>query len=261
MEDALWTRLLTFDEATHEYFAEREQWCGALVFTCRQAEAFNLALIREGAPDADALLEAIVGHYQQQGIPPRVRLTPLSRPGDWAGRLTRRGFAQQQDATETFMLLRAKETPTAPHPQDADVAVRRAHSEKEQLESAGVIWEVFGMPEELREWGRDLVRRDLGSAVYRTYTAFVAGQAAGAATARMTDGITGIYGVATLPAFRRRGVCTALIRHIVAAAHAEGHGTVYLSAQTGGYAEQLYTRLGFAPLFTVTTYEMTAGPP
>ena len=52
------------------------------------------------------------------------------------------------------------------------------------------------------------------------------------------------------------GVCAALIRHIIAEGRAEGHGTIYLSALTGGYAEGLYARLGFEPLFTVATYEL-----
>jgi ribosomal protein S18 acetylase RimI-like enzyme len=260
MEEALWGRLLAFDEATHEYFAEREEWCGALVFTCRQSEVFNLALIRgPAAPDPEALLEAIVAHFRQQRVTPRVRLTPLSRPGDWAERLTRRGFVEQEEAAETFMVWREEQALSAPsEPPNADIVVRRVHSEAERIESAGLIWEVFGMPEDLRVWGRDLARRDLGSEVQRAYTAFLQGHAAGAASVRMTDGITGIYGVATRPCFRRRGVCAALIRHVIAAARAERHGTVYLSAQTGGYAEQLYARLGFERLFTVATYELAA---
>src|SRR5438067_987753 len=128
MEPELWGRLLAFDEATHEYFAEREEWCGALVFTCRQSEVFNLALIRGAvAPDPDALLAAIVAHYRQQGMTPRVRLTPLSRPSDWAERLTRRGFVEQEEATETFMVLREEQALTAPAgPPSPDVVVRRA---------------------------------------------------------------------------------------------------------------------------------------
>jgi ribosomal protein S18 acetylase RimI-like enzyme len=261
MEEALWGRLLAFDEATHEYFAEREEWCGALVFTCRQCDVFNLALIRgAAAPDPEALTETIAAHYRQQGMTPRVRLTPLSRPEDCAERLRRRGFVAQQEASETFMVLREGRALTdAAGPPRPEVVVRRARSEEELAESAGVIWDVFGMPEELRAWGRDLARRDLGSEVQRSYTAFLGGEAVGAAAARMTDGITGIYGVATLARFRRRGVCATLVGHIVAAGRAEGNGTIYLSAQAGGYAEGLYARLGFERLFTVATYELPPG--
>ena len=81
---ALWARILAVDETSHEYFAYREDMPGAILFTNSQSPAFNLALIQQTtATDAGQVLESIIDHYARLGPETRVRLTPLSEPGDW----------------------------------------------------------------------------------------------------------------------------------------------------------------------------------
>jgi predicted GNAT family N-acyltransferase len=79
--------------------------------------------------------------------------------------------------------------------------------------------------------------------------ASVGGQAVGAG--RLTPAydraaVPTIAWVATLPAYRNRGVGTAIVRALVEAADAEGYDTVYLNAQA--HALGLYLAHGFKPI-------------
>ncbi|PKP82993.1 MAG: hypothetical protein CVT79_02805 [Alphaproteobacteria bacterium HGW-Alphaproteobacteria-18] len=76
------------------------------------------------------------------------------------------------------------------------------------------------------------------------------------------DGIECAYGMAvrcpgglgmvedlyTLPAYRNRGVASAIIRHCVDALRRHGHETVFLGAHISERPKYLYYRLGFKPL-------------
>ena len=250
----LWARILAVDETSHEYHAERHDWPGAIVFTNPQNESFNLALIQDVAPaQVDPLLDAIVDHYRGLGVPPRIRLTPFSRPDGWQQRLTERGFAHV-DEDEVFLLLSGRLT-LAPNPM---VQVKHVPEQATPEVFARTQQAGFDAPPE--DWARgiELAERAVVAGRYRFYVAYLDGEPAGAASARLDDGLAGLYGITTLPAFRKRGVSTALIHHIAAAAAAEGHHLVFLSASPGSYAARLYARLGFLPLFDVQNFALKA---
>lgn len=67
------------------------------------------------------------------------------------------------------------------------------------------------------------------------------------------DGLTEIVGVATLPAFRRRGIGTALVGAAVQHAFSLGLEAVYLTA-ADQRAGRVYERVGFAPCATMLTW-------
>ena len=78
--------LLRAEEESYAYFAERAELPGVALFTSERADAseFDLALIHQvRSGRADAILQAIVRHYEDRGRAPRVRLTPWSAPADW----------------------------------------------------------------------------------------------------------------------------------------------------------------------------------
>lgn len=79
--------------------------------------------------------------------------------------------------------------------------------------------------------------------------ASIGGQAVG--TGRLTPAydraaVPTITWVATLPAFRNRGIGTAIVRALVEEADARGYDTVYLNAQA--HALGLYLAHGFKPV-------------
>jgi ribosomal protein S18 acetylase RimI-like enzyme len=95
-------------------------------------------------------------------------------------------------------------------------------------------------------------RDHLGSS--RGFTAYLDGQVAGAGmfTAPL-DGLTELVGIATLEAFRRRGVATALTAHATRSAFAQGVEVAFLSA-ADERAGRVYERIGFRPFATMLAY-------
>jgi ribosomal protein S18 acetylase RimI-like enzyme len=99
-----------------------------------------------------------------------------------------------------------------------------------------------------RQWhspDNDLNKRELTGNPQAFYLALMGDEPAGVSQAVFDNKGAGIYGVTTLPAFRRQGVGTAMvscIRREVQEKHLE-----YLTMQTvhGSYAEFYFQRLGF----------------
>lgn len=89
-------------------------------------------------------------------------------------------------------------------------------------------------------------RRFLGAAVgepdARIYVAFVAGEAVACAEAFLGDGVLGVFGVATIPEARRRGIASAVTAFVVED-HAGRFDLATLDASELGHG--VYRRLGF----------------
>ncbi len=85
----------------------------------------------------------------------------------------------------------------------------------------------------------------------RTVTAavWVDGHPVAAGSHQPVDGVSEVVGVATLPAYRRRGLAAALTSALVADARTRGVDVVFLSAGDGGIA-RVYERSGFSRVGT-----------
>ncbi|WP_410586646.1 GNAT family N-acetyltransferase [Amycolatopsis sp. lyj-23] len=83
----------------------------------------------------------------------------------------------------------------------------------------------------------------------RRYLAERDGEFAGGASFRVTGGIAQFTGAATVPAHRRRGVQTALLRARLAAAAAAGCDIAVVTTQPGSKSQQNVQRQGFDLLY------------
>jgi ribosomal protein S18 acetylase RimI-like enzyme len=83
---------------------------------------------------------------------------------------------------------------------------------------------------------------------FRRYFAWLDGHVAGVATLRLDDGLAQLCGAATLPAFRRRGVQTALLRRRLADALEAGCDLALMTTQPGSKSQENGQRQGFALL-------------
>lgn len=214
---ALAARILRLDEWSHAWGADRQEWPGFVLFTARPgADPASNRAIPSDVPAADA----------------DATLTAIVRHFETRGAKPR-------------VLL----TPLA---RPADWSGRLARAVAVQHAGFG------GPPEDLakvqRRTHEHLARPDQPW-LLRYYLALLDGEPAGGATARIGDDLTGIYGVATLPTARRRGVATALLARILADARAAGHDLVFLSAHPGSDAKAYYQRLGFVPRFETRSFE------
>jgi GNAT superfamily N-acetyltransferase len=111
-------------------------------------------------------------------------------------------------------------------------------------DTQGVPWhEEF--PREILE----NAERDTADLVQR-YLARVDGVPAGGGSMRIVDGIAQLTGAATAPAFRRRGIQSALLAARLADATAAGCDVAVITVQPGSKSQQNAQRRGFDLLYT-----------
>jgi ribosomal protein S18 acetylase RimI-like enzyme len=190
----------------------------------------------------DGLLDVGFALLRAFDQPPAVRLTPLDRPQDIETRLRQRGLVER--SRDVSLILRG-DVPDSPR--DNAVVIRRATPE-----DAGAFATIDAQVNAPRErWARPFL---LGAALANVlepsrafYLGSLDGEPVGTALCVSDGGVAGIYSVATLRAYRRRGVATALTLRAIADARAGGADTVCLECESGGEAMALYTRLGFQP--------------
>ncbi len=87
------------------------------------------------------------------------------------------------------------------------------------------------------------------------YLARIDGRVVGGATLAVRRGIAGLFGAATLPEFRKRGVQTALLHARLRRAAETGCKWAMSLAQPGSHSQRNITRLGFQTLYTRVKFE------
>jgi ribosomal protein S18 acetylase RimI-like enzyme len=111
-------------------------------------------------------------------------------------------------------------------------------------DAQGVPW--------LEEFPREILEnaeRDAAGLV-RRYLARLDGVPAGGGSMRIVDGIAQLTGAATAPAFRRRGIQSALLSARLADATAAGCDLAVITVQPGSKSQQNAQRRGFDLLYT-----------
>jgi GNAT superfamily N-acetyltransferase len=81
------------------------------------------------------------------------------------------------------------------------------------------------------------------------YAAWLDGQMVGVAALRLDDGLAQLCGAATLPAWRRRGVQSALLHHRLAVARDAGCALALMTTAPGTKSQENGLRQGFALLY------------
>ncbi|MEX2661755.1 MAG: GNAT family N-acetyltransferase [Vicinamibacterales bacterium] len=100
---------------------------------------------------------------------------------------------------------------------------------------------------------RDVLERVFGDTMaapgFERYLARRGGVVAGGATFRIEDGVAQLSGAATLPAHRRHGVQSALLRHRLAEAVRRGCDIAVVTTEPGSTSQQNGQAAGFALLY------------
>lgn len=176
---------------------------------------------------------------------PAVELSPLDRPRSLERRLRRRGL--QPQGSRTWMLF-CGDADSIRTPGDISVNVA-------EPEDARTFAQIHGGGE---AWVKRLSLASTLDAIHDErntfYLAKVEDQPCGVLHLLIDGATAGIYAVATLTAYRRRGVSSTLMARAIRDAQRAGADAIGLSTTTGGYAEQLYTRLGFEPAFQTSVW-------
>jgi GNAT superfamily N-acetyltransferase len=205
-----------------------------------------------GIDVTDEDLDLIEDFYAERGCPVQIELCPLTSP-DLPSRLTRRGYVLQ--AFENELARPVSDEDMLPPP-PADITVEAGADEGVWLEVVSKGFAVTDRPVATDEPVLpgtvtaigEVMRQFLHPDVVR-YVARVDDVPAAAGLSYVTDGVLGVFGTATLPQFRRRG----LQRAIVARAMQDARGRaqmVMATTEPGSVSQRTFERLGFRVLYT-----------
>lgn len=205
-----------------------------------------------GSAVDDADLDAIEAFYDGRGIPVQIELCPLAVPG-LAGRLTKRGYQLQAFENQLARPLDdhgplpepgLRVTPTTPDVDD--LWLRVAAGGFAVPDGPGVL---VGLPPPDLLDNITKVMRGFIHPAFERLLVWVDGEPAGAANAYVIDGVLGIAGTATLPAFRRRGIQQAVVAH--ALRHGAGRADLAMATtEPGSISQRNFERAGFQVVYT-----------
>jgi N-acetylglutamate synthase len=127
----------------------------------------------------------------------------------------------------------------------ADLDIRRVEDADDARTFARTMMQGFEGPAELMDpWAEAVAATGLPAPVKRGwYLGYVRNRPACTAVRYSTSSIAGVYGVSTLPEFRRRGFGAAITRRAAADGREEGCGESYL--QSSPIGRPVYEALGY----------------
>lgn len=129
------------------------------------------------------------------------------------------------------------------------VLVERVEDLETLAEHRDVLAEAFGLPSHVT----DLLIPELPPPTMRLYVACREGEVVGTASLLETSGVGGIYNLGTHPSYRRQGIATALLRHVLDEACWEC-GLTECVVQAPRASLPLFRQMGFAPLGVCLRY-------
>lgn len=205
-----------------------------------------------GVEVTDDDIDAVEQFYAERGCPVQIELCPLTSP-DLAPRLTKRGYVLQAFENELARLAPAE--PVQP-PSGADITVEAGVGEQPWLE---VVAEGFAAPDRTVPGAPppprdavaaigDVMRQFFHPEIVR-YLAYVDGRPASAGLSFLRDGVLGIAGTATRPAFRRRGLQSAIVARALNDARGKSE-LVMATTEPGSISQRTFERFGFHVIYT-----------
>ncbi|WP_439380162.1 GNAT family N-acetyltransferase [Amycolatopsis lexingtonensis] len=194
-----------------------------------------------GLPDD---LDEVEAAFAEFGAPVQIELSQLADTSVGAF-LTGRGYR-----LENYENVLGRRIGGADHPE----GIRRTGDDELEtwlagIADASVVADTEGVPSN-EDFPRETILnalRDMPGML--RFTAERDGEFAGGAGLRVAEGIAQLGAAATLPAHRRRGVQTALVRARLAAAAELGCDLAVVTTQPGSKSQQNVQRLGFDLLY------------
>jgi GNAT superfamily N-acetyltransferase len=231
--------------ARHTRAAEWVERPGVILLTTgSRLPLFNgLALTGERALD-DGLLAEAERAFASRGLRYSVRFEEALLP-QAAAFLEERDYISILNDPARVLL-----GPPASLPANAAAQIDPVQSARDMAQYRDVMRIGFGIPadEAALLMGDD----QAGDPVLRNYLARLDRTVVGAGTFVLSDGVVGVWNVATLPDYRRQGIATALMQRGLRDAYADGATASTLWSSKSGY--RLYERLGYQPVTRVRGY-------
>jgi ribosomal protein S18 acetylase RimI-like enzyme len=206
-----------------------------------------------GAPVGDADLDAIEAFYDERGIPVQIELCPLASPGV-AARLTARGYQLQGFENQLARRLNGEPVPgpdgfrVAPAMGDLDELWLRVVAGGFVAGEGPMTAPAPPPPADALETLTKVMRGFIHPSFERLLV-WAGDEPVGGGCAYTIDGVRGVAGTATLPAFRRRGVQQAVVAHALNAAGGRAD-LAMATTEPGSTSQRTFERFGFQVMYT-----------
>lgn len=196
-------------------------------------------------PVSEDDIDRLVDFYTSRSVEPRLEVCPFT-DASLITHLADRGFVVREFENVLTMDLQHARLPAMP----AGVDVVEVDVADEQQVDACVAIKVAGFePEDATTFVR-MDRRVIAQPINRSYFAVVHGEYAAAGTCDLQPPVAGLFGMATLPAFRRRGCQRALILTRLQAARDAGCRYATIASSPVIATGRNAMRLGFQVAYT-----------
>jgi ribosomal protein S18 acetylase RimI-like enzyme len=216
-------------------------------------DTFNCILAARLTPEnMDSAIDAALGHFSRVGRPFSWWVGPADRPADLGERLEAAGLAAAEGelamSAQLDALPAAEETP-------AELSIERVATPAQLADFAAVDAANWSPPDTnvLRFYALAASVLLSRESPFRFFVGRVAREPVATLELALGGGVGGIYNVATLERFRRRGFASAMMRRALEEARAAGLRAAVLQASPDGVG--VYRRHGFEEFGTITEYK------
>jgi ribosomal protein S18 acetylase RimI-like enzyme len=228
--------------------------CGGAAAYAGAGSPFNkvAGLGFAGVP-GDAELEEIEREFAARGASVQIEISTLADPAV-ARRLTRRGYELVGFENVLGLLLTGVPAQLSQSNAVEELSIVAVDRDRQQAWRDAVVTaflhpDTFDGPRSHEQFEADTLARvydDLAAVGgFERQLAVIDGQVAGGASLRVYDGIAQLCGAGTLPAYRRRGVQSALLAHRLHHAARRGCDVAVVTTQPGSVSQRNVQRAGF----------------
>ena len=181
------------------------------------------------------------------------RIGPTSNPPDLANYLEIHALSHK--ATTTCMIMQMTENYMSTF-QTENIEIREVLTSNELQIKCAVEQVGFGASEQMAQnYYQTYMQSKFGpNTCWHHYIGWQDGQAIAAAAVLLHQGVAGIYGIATLPEKRRKGVATVMMQHILREIARLSYTLVTLSSTEMSHG--LYRRFGFQDYCQLHHYKL-----
>lgn len=217
---------------------------GYLVFAGRAYPVNRAKALGLSGPVIDADLEAVEQFYRQRGLPPRLDLCPLADP-TLVNLLRQRGYGLE--GWQQVLARPLARDEAWPVPETVRVEEAGPDDRDRWLRT---VARGFSAEEEPPATMVDILAPNFDSAIATCFLAWLDGQPAGGGALVVREGVAELCSASTRPAFRQRGVQTALIYARLAAARRAACDLAMTLTSPGSPSQRNVERAGFRLIYT-----------
>lgn len=195
--------------------------------------------------EADVEIDALMNHYEKRGVDHLWVIHPTASPTDLDERLNRRGFREAENCTG--MIAGPEELKGSDTLPDGLVIHEVGAEHKDVvMEMVASRWQVPSEAVMHLHAFYQMICSPTGGGTMRGWLALLDGHPVGKAFTHRNNGVIGLYGVATKPEARGKGVAAALCLRALRESVMSNDDLLVLHSSP--MAENLYCRMGFRPV-------------